>query len=166
MADSPIVIRHNFQPGAFHWLWAKYVTGTTAAYHCTNCLRGPYSKRFSAHHPAMASGSVVMDEHPAGSWQAIYLCGVVRAGYPGRNYPHNVHAVIRPHLGQSATWEFETWTMSVDNGVFQVIPAEEDLPKEFRGLPPAFRTCRIFRWAMVEGVALVGRDERSPRLPG
>jgi hypothetical protein len=36
----------------------------------------------------------------------------------------------------------------VTNGVFEPIPSESDLPKQYQTLPPEFTTCRIFRWAV------------------
>lgn len=164
MESPPIVLRHSFRPEQFQWLWAKYVTGVTAAYHCTNCLSGPYSRRFSAHNPAMVGSSLVMDEAPAASWGAIYLCGVARSGYPRTNYPHNVHVALVPRPGATATWSFEGWSMTAEHAALVPIPDASALPFELQDLPPAFTTCRIFRWAMVEGRRLVPCDARSPRV--
>ena len=41
---SVIEITHNFDPSQFMWLWSKYVTGFNDAYHCTNSIRGSYSR--------------------------------------------------------------------------------------------------------------------------
>ena len=47
MAAAPIIIRHNSTPDDFMWLRAKYVVSFNEQCHCTNCLRSPYSRRFS-----------------------------------------------------------------------------------------------------------------------
>ncbi len=44
---------HNLDPKKFVWLWMKYVRGTNLAHHCTNSLRGPYSKILSKHNPEL-----------------------------------------------------------------------------------------------------------------
>jgi hypothetical protein len=147
---APIVIRHNLAPPQFQWLWAKYVVGVNDTKHCTNCLRGPYSKRFSAHNPHMAGTELVLDETPV-PWRALYLCGVAKRGYPRSNYPHNLHAAVQPEPGHRETFTFEGWEMQVENGRFLPIPSLAQLPKPYRLLPPAFTTCRIFRWAVVTG---------------
>src|SRR5258708_29995110 len=83
---------HNFNPDQFMWLWAKYVTGFNENYHCTNSIRGHYSRKFSKNNPKFASSSViVLDEQQLGSYQAVYVCGVSKQGYSRKaNYPHNV----------------------------------------------------------------------------
>ena len=159
---SSIILHHDFQPKRFHWLWAKYVNGTTAAHHCTNCLRGRYSRRFSAHNPGMFGRTLVLDEQPAGAWGALYLCGVAKRGYPRSNYPHNVHLALVPCPGAEASWTFEDWSVRAENAVLLPIPDEDALPDDLRALPPAFTTCRIFRWAMVAGKPLVGCDHHRP----
>lgn len=143
-----VVIRHNFTPHDFMWLWAKYVVGFNERYHCTNCLRGPYSARFSkAKNPRLAEErEIAFDEHVGHS--AIYICGVARKGYSSKkNYEHNVHLAIRPAAETTDLFEFEQWKVKVEGGLVLPIPATEDLDARFRGLPPAYTTCRIFRWA-------------------
>lgn len=158
-SESSIVLEHNLEPEAFKWLWAKYVLAPNLEKHCTASLkaapvrradgrRSVYSQRFSgASNPEMkATPRLVMDE--AESFWGIYLCGVAAAGYSQqRNYPHNLHAAILPAPGQSDTFEFERWQLRVENGLFTRIPGEEELSPDLRKLPPAFVTCRIFRWA-------------------
>jgi hypothetical protein len=78
----------------------------------------------------------------------IYICGVLKKGYPRTNYPHNLHAVIKPCTGSIDEFRFENWRLGVTNGVFEPIPSELDLPPRYRSLPPEFTTCRIFRWAV------------------
>ena len=148
MDSSQIVIRHNFTPDDFMWLWAKYVVGFNERYHCTNCLRGRYSHRFSkTRNPGLASApEIVFDEH-AGH-RAIYICGVARKGYSVKaNYPHNVHIAIQPAAGANATFTFERWTVNVQNGMILTIPGSESLPPPLQALPDSYTTCRIFRWA-------------------
>jgi hypothetical protein len=48
----------------------------------------------------------------------------------------------------SDSFEFEKWRLAVTNGTFESIPTEAKLPNQYRGLPPALTTCRIFRWAV------------------
>lgn len=148
MTTQPILIRHNFTPDAFMWLWAKYAVGFNERYHCTNCLRGRYSHRFSkAKNPHLATDhEIVFDEQT--HHRAIYICGVARNGYSvKKNYAHNVHLAIRPSPGISARFAFENWTVEVQNGELLKIPTQAALPTRFSSLPERFTTCRIFRWA-------------------
>src|SRR6185437_9108837 len=96
-----IEISHNFAPDDFMWLWAKYVVGFNDKYHCTNSIRGRYSRKLSKKNAELATSRVItMDENPLGSYHAIYICGVAKAGYSKKeNYPHNVHVAIRPAAG-------------------------------------------------------------------
>lgn len=135
------------------WLWAKYVRDVNPAQHCTNALRGWHSNVLSStQNPALASQPLLrLDERPAADWLAIYICGVSRPGYSARprtNYPHNLHAVILPKPGARESWAFEDWRLDVTNGVFDRIPALDDVPNQYRELPDEFVTCRIFRWAV------------------
>jgi hypothetical protein len=148
MSSLPVTIRHNFTPDDFMWLWAKYVVGFNEQYHCTNCLRGRYSHRFSkARNPLLAAErEILFDEHSGHI--AIYICGVARKGYSiKKNYEHNVHVAIQPEAGASSSFVFEQWNVQVENGVLCVIPSAESLPQRLRRLPATYTTCRIFRWA-------------------
>ena len=148
MPLPPVIIRHNFTPADFMWLWAKYVVGFNDRYHCTNCLLGPYSARFSkAKNARLAEDrAIVFDEHTG--HQAIYICGVTRKGYSSKkNYEHNVHLAIRPSVGTKSAYRFESWCVDIENGELQRIPAADELPRNLQHMPAAFRTCRIFRWA-------------------
>jgi hypothetical protein len=145
-----IEITHNFDPDRFMWLWAKYVTGFNEKHHCTNSIRGRYSKVFSKNNPEFRkTPALAMNEQPPGSFHTIYVCGVSKQGYSNRaNYPHNVHAVIRPETESVDSWSFEHWTMLVRGGTFLRIPTDEtELPDRYRGLPAEFTSCRIFRWS-------------------
>ncbi len=145
-----IEIAHNLEPRHFEWLWAKYVTGFNPKHHCTNSIRGRYSRKLSKHNEQLTtSGVIVMDECPPDSYQAVYLCGVAKHGYAKKlNYEHNLHAAIRPQHGSVDTWSFENWRLQVRGGTFLYIPATaEELPPRHRDLPPEYTTCRIFRWA-------------------
>jgi hypothetical protein len=127
----------------------KYVKGVNDKYHCTNCLRGRYGKNLSKHNDRLATTPVVLlDEMPLQSYSAIYICGVINRGYPRTNYVHNLHAVIRPSLGQCDEFSFENWRLKVKNGIFEPIPSVNDLPEQYRSLPLEFTTCRIFRLAV------------------
>ena len=149
MELSAIELQHNLEPEKFMWLWMKYVTGVNDQKHCTNCLRGPYGKVMSKHNAELTVTPVVaLDESQEGSFSSIYICGVIKKGYPRSNYEHNLHAVIQPIPGSKDTFEFENWRLSVTNGVFQPIPSEAELPEKYRSLPPEYTTCRIFRWAV------------------
>jgi hypothetical protein len=145
-----IKIVHNFDPNQFMWLWAKYVIGFNERYHCTNTIRGRYSKKFNKNNPLVAvAPSFLFDEQAWGSYQAIYVCGVSKRGYLRKqNYPHNVHAAILPEIGAEDQWKFEGWRMALQNGRFLPIPATpECLPERYRGLSDEYTSCRIFRWA-------------------
>ena len=148
MPLPPVIIRHNFTPDDFMWLWAKYVFGFNERYHCTNCLRGPYSARFSkAKNPRLAEDSTIAFDEHAGH-QAIYICGVARKGYSSKkNYEHNVHLAIRPSFGAKTAYCFEEWYVAIENGELQRIPGQDELPGNLQQIPSAFKTCRIFRWA-------------------
>jgi hypothetical protein len=147
MTLPPIVIRHNFKPDAFMWLWAKYVVGFNERYHCTNCLRGRYSHRFSrAKNPHLATEQeITFDEHSG--HRAIYICGVARSGYSvKKNYEHNVHLAIVPKPAVSSRFRFEQWRVEVECGKVIPIPRLEDLTPELLRLPDRYTSCRIFRW--------------------
>jgi hypothetical protein len=147
MSTRPIVIRHNFTPDDFMWLWAKYVVGFNEQQHCTNCLRGRYSRRFSkARNPLLAQEhEIAFDEHDG--HRAIYLCGVARKGYSTKkNYPHNVHIAIAPMDDRRDTFQFDKWVVQIENGTLLPIPSQVDLPPHLLQLPKPFTTCRIFRW--------------------
>jgi hypothetical protein len=145
-----IEITHNFDPDRFMWLWTKYVTGFNEKCHCTNAIRGRYSRKLWKGNPGLtAQPTVTLDEQPEDSYRAIYVCGVIRQGYAAsRNYAHNVHAAILPVPGAQDEWVFEDWKLRVDNGRFLPIPVGAgQLPVRYQGLPDAFTSCRIFRWA-------------------
>jgi len=145
-----IEIRHNLEPRAFIWLWAKYVTGFNPEHHCTNSIRGRYSQKLSKHNKELtASPILTMDECHPDSYRAIYICGVAKDGYAKKtNYEHNLHAAISPRPGAVETWSFEKWHLQVRGGVFLHIPASaQELPRRYQDLPPEYTTCRIFRWS-------------------
>ena len=144
-------LTHNLDPRAFMWLWARYVTGYNPENHCTNALRGPYSRVLSAHNPRLChDDSITLDEAPVRSYAAIYLCGVARSGYASKkNYAHNLHAVIRPLHGEHGSLTFEHWELRLENGRFEHIPSFEELPTQYASYSSAFTSCRIFRWAVV-----------------
>ena len=151
MHPPPVIIRHNFTPDDFMWLWAKYVVGFNERYHCTNCLRGPYSARFSkAKNPRLAEDrEIAFDEHVGHS--AIYICGVARKGYSSKkNYEHNVHLAIRPAAAAASSFRFERWIVEVSNGVIEPRPTFDDLSGDLKALPPAYSQCRIFRWGSLK----------------
>ena len=145
-----IEITHNLEPRDFIWLWAKYVTGFNPKYHCTNSIRGRYSRKLSKHNKELGALEVIiMDEYPVDSYEAIYICGVAKQGYAKKkNYEHNLHAAIRPRVGAVETWSFEKWQLQARGGTFLYVPtSEQELPSKYKGLPPEYTTCRIFRWS-------------------
>lgn len=150
-----ITIHHNFDEKKFKWLWAKYVKAGNIEKHCTACLIGPYSKKFSgtSNHDLLEKPSLDMDEVPEGQYEAIYFCGVIKKGYLNKNplknnYPHNVHFAVRPLDGAHDVWEFENWHVEIDGGVLEPIPTESQLNNRFFQTPydAHYYTCRIFRW--------------------
>ena len=150
-----ITIHHNFDEKQFKWLWAKYVKAGNIEKHCTACLIGPYSKKFSgtSNHDLLEQASLVMDEVPDDQYEAIYFCGVLKKGYLNNNplknnYPHNVHFAVRPAEGETDVWNFENWHVEIENGKLERIPATYELPENFFHSPynSHFYTCRIFRW--------------------
>jgi hypothetical protein len=171
MAPDCVELRHNLDPSAFVWLWAKYVRGVNPAQHCTASLRGWYSTRLSAaSNPDLVRQTALrLDERPPEAWRAIYVCGVAREGYhrkPRTNHPHNLHAVILPRTGATDRLVFERWELELTGGVFDPIPVEADLPAAYRTLPSEFTTCRIFRWAVSNQGRFTGPDEGRSRPPG
>lgn len=145
-----ILITHNFDASKFMWLWAKYVTNFNERHHCTNSIRGRYSKKLWKGNPELGEQPTIsLDEQPESGFEAVYICGVAKAGYSShRNYPHNVHTAVVPAPGQSDDWRFENWTLHAENGLFLPIPTvPQQLPTRFQSLPPEYTTCRIFRWA-------------------
>lgn len=150
-----ITIHHNFDEKKFMWLWAKYVKAGNINNHCTACLIGPYSKKFSgtSNHDLLEQPSLVMDEFPEGDYEAIYFCGVIKKGYLNKNplknnYPHNVHFAVKPVEGAHDVWDFEEWHVEIENGTLEHIPATYELSEKFFSSPynAHFYTCRIFRW--------------------
>ena len=145
-----IRLTHNFDGKKFMWLYAKYANGCNPQHHCTNAIRGRYSKRFSRLNKDFKPGkTIVLDEFPANQWDAIYICGVSRNGYAKHeNYPHNVHVAILPCEGESDHWEFENWKMEVENGRFERVPSAQEIDPKYLALPEQYWTCRMFRWAV------------------
>ncbi len=169
-----IEIAHNLEPRDFVWLWAKYVTGFNPKHHCTNSIRGRYSRKFSKHNKELTVSEVItMDECIPNSYSAIYICGVAREGYTRKtNYEHNLHAVISPRPGVFETWSFERWHLQVRGGAFLHIPASaQELPHRYRDLPPEYTTCRIFRWSACyfeagnQGLISESKPASGSRLP-
>lgn len=145
-----IEIAHNLEPRDFVWLWAKYVTGFNPKHHCTNSIRGRYSRKLSKHNEQLTTSRVIaMDECHPDSYQAVYICGVAKQGYAKKtNYEHNLHVAICPQPGSADAWSFEKWRLHVRGGTFLHIPTTaEELPAAHRDLPPEYTMCRIFRWA-------------------
>jgi hypothetical protein len=143
-----ITIHHNFKPDQFMWLWTKYVSAFNSNYHCTNCIKGPYSKKLSkASNKNLANNTTItLDEHD--NYNAIYICGVSKDGYRQKeNYTHNVHCVIEPMKGSNDKYAFEDWLITIENGRIMRIPEETMIPQRYLHLPKEYTTCRIFRWA-------------------
>lgn len=150
-----ITIRHNFDETKFKWLWARYVKAGNIEKHCVNSIPGAYSKKFSgaSNHDLLSQPILVMDEVPEGSYEAIYFCGVLKAGYLHKNaeknnYRHNVHFAVRPLKGAKDVWDYENWHVEIEGGVLEHIPATYELgDKLFQGIYDShYYTCRIFRW--------------------
>ena len=176
--NDAIVVEHNLDPRCFRWLWAKYVTGTNLANHCTACLRsqtvvgpdgrrGGYSRRLSkASNPALKDQTrIVLDEAVGDQALPVYICGVSSRGYATRtNYPHNLHAAIVPAPGRMDELQFDEWRLVAHHGMFTRIPDESELSSEFRSRPPEYLTCRIFRWAAEIQPKLAHSDLRGVLL--
>ena len=148
--NQEITIKHNFDGKKFKWLYAKYAFGANPKHHCTNAIRGKYSKKFNRNNPQFAPNQeIVLDECKEIGWDAIYICGVSAKGYAKHeNYPHNVHVAIIPAPGDKDTWSFENWSMTVENGRFESVISEEELNPKYKNLPEEYVTCRMFRWAV------------------
>ena len=143
-----ITIKHNFDSNKFKWLWSKYVIDGNDEKHCTNSLKGKYSKKFSKHNENFNNENIIVFDEVE-DFKGIYICGVISKGYSQKkNYPHNVHAAIIPKEGAKDSWEFEEWKIEVTGGVFERIPEIQELPEKYRSLPEEFVTCRIFRWVI------------------
>jgi len=150
MENKPIIVHHNFDGKKFKWLYAKYAYGANPEQHCTNAIKGRYSKRFSRNNPEFKAGvDVVLDEFPELNWDAIYICGVSSKGYAKHeNYPHNVHIAIISAPGKKDKWSFENWEMTVENAKFEYVISEDELDEKYKSLPEHYVTCRMFRWAV------------------
>lgn len=148
--NHEIKISHNFDGKKFKWLYAKYAYGANPNHHCTNAIKGKYSKKFSRNNKAFVpEQTIVLDEYKELGWDAIYICGVSTKGYAKHeNYPHNVHVVILPAPGEKDEWSFEDWSMTVENGRFEYVISEEELNPKYKNLPEEYVTCRMFRWAV------------------
>lgn len=150
-----ITIKHNFDETKFMWLWARYVKSGNIEKHCVNSIPGQYSKKFSgaSNHDLLSQPILVMDEVPDGQYEAIYFCGVLKAGYLNKNseknnYRHNVHFVVHPAQNASDVWDFENWHVEIENGYLEQIPPTYLLRDQFFKSPydSHYYTCRIFRW--------------------
>ena len=149
-----IKIKHNIDDVKFKWLWAKYVKDVNLDYHCTNSLRGPYSKKFSKHNETFKSQDVISFDEVS-DYSAIYICGVSSYGYSKKqNYPFNLHLALIPEENSKLTFQFNNWTIEIENAILSKIINEDELPDKFKELPIEFTTCRIFRWACTEGKAI------------
>lgn len=148
--NHEIKIGHNFDGKKFKWLYAKYAYGANPNHHCTNAIKGKYSKKFSRNNKAFVpEQTIVLDEYKELGWDAIYICGVSTKGYAKHeNYPHNVHVAILPAPGEKDEWSFEDWSMTVENGRFEYVISEEELNPKYKILPEEYVTCRMFRWAV------------------
>ena len=103
---------------------------------------------------------VVFDEQPEDTFKAIYICGVISKGYSAKkNYPHNVHLAIVPKKGARCLYQFEEWTIEIEDGMISMIPEIEELPAKYQDLPEQYVTCRIFRWAI--GYFFSDEDEKK-----
>ncbi len=152
MESAHPILQHNLRPEEFLWLWGKYATGFNPACHCTNSVRGVYSRILSKpRNPDLAEQpELLLDERPVDSFRAFYICGVSKHGYSAKkNYPLNLHAAVLPLPGAHDEFEFREWRLSTTNGRFLRIPTQDEIPEVYRALPPEFVTCRIFRWASV-----------------
>ena len=145
-----VKIKHNLEKEKFKWLWSKYVQAGSDEKHCTNSLKGKYSKVFSKHNENFNEQTTILfDEQPEDSYEAIYICGVISKGYSQKkNYPHNVHLAIIPYEGKSDVYEFEEWKIEIEDGYLSKIPEIEEMPEKYQSLPEQYVTCRIFRWAI------------------
>ena len=148
--EDKIILHHNFDKKKFKWLYAKYAIGANPLHHCTNAIKGKYSKRFSRNNPDFQPDrDVILDEYPDLGWDAIYICGVSSKGYSKHeNYPHNVHIAIIPAFGEKDEWSFENWKMTVENAKFEYVISEDELNPKYKNLPEEYVTCRMFRWAV------------------
>jgi hypothetical protein len=148
-----VTIKHNLDETKFKWLWAKYVRRGNLDRHCTWCIPGSYSKKFSGSYnkDLLKQPIIEMNEQPEGSYKAIYFCGVFKEGYSsGTNYPHNFHLAVIPQEGKNDVFDFENWHVEIFNGYVSRIPSEYELPQRFFKAPydEHFYTCRIFRWML------------------
>lgn len=151
-----IRITHNIDPTKFKFFWTKYVREGDLRYHCASCVKGSWSKKFSAAWNVGEDGkylpfeeTISFDEQPVGSYKAIYICGVRKEGFSTKkNYPHNVHIPIIPVDGADDHYDFEDWHITIEGGKVLPIPGENQLPERFFKSPYDHHhyTCRIFRW--------------------
>ncbi len=149
-----ITIKHNLSSKKFKWLWAKYVHGVNLRHHCTNSLKGLYSKKFSKLNSKFDSENIISFDESK-DFKAVYICGVSTKRYKEKeNYPYNLHLVLIPKLGHFETYNFLEWEFEITNATISKIIDEEQLSDAFRVLPKEFTTCRIFRWAASEGTFL------------
>ena len=81
----------------------------------------------------------------ADEMEIYFLNESIGAGLP-MWLPNGV--AIRPDEGTAEDWSFEQWSLRIRNGRLLAVPASpEELPPEYRALPPEYTTCRIFRWS-------------------
>lgn len=154
-----VTIRHNIDPNKFKFFWTKYVREGDLSHHCAACVKGSWSKKFSAAwnkdettgQQQPFSSEITFDEKPEESYQAIYICGVFKEGFSTKkNYPRNVHLPIIPQEGTKDTFDFDGWHIEIKGGYVDRIPSEEELPQQFFEQPydAHYYTCRIFRWML------------------
>ena len=69
-----IKIKHNLDADKFKWLWCKYVQAGNDEKHCTNSLKGKYSKKFSKHNENFNNETtIIFDEQPEDSFIYVEL---------------------------------------------------------------------------------------------
>lgn len=151
-----ITITHNIDPKKFKFFWTKYVREGDLRHHCAACVKGSWSKKFCAawnkdnnDEYAPFEETITFDEFPEGTYKAIYICGVFKAGSSTKkNYPHNVHLAIVSEEGHNDVYDFEDWHIQIEGGRITRIPTEEELDERFFNYPYDHHhyTCRIFRW--------------------
>lgn len=121
----------------FIYFWAKYVRAFNPDEHCKKSLIGPDNRAFG---PKMALRPVEFSADTECKY--IYLC----AGAEAWVYKNNFHLALLPKEGGRAEKRMYTGVIVVVTGAIEVpIPP---LPPGFRGLGPAYTTCRNFQFGI------------------
>jgi hypothetical protein len=143
----------SFVSGFLH-LWAIYVNGFDARFHCQKALRGRISSRIKTQSTPINT-ELRLDE--VQTFDSIYLCGVAKGPISSRSR-NNLQLPLEAKLGKRFTYRtYNGYEVSVENASLIQIPM---LPASWNDLPESYTRCCNFRFG-VHRFGYPTRDETS-----